>query len=159
MQFALWLHLNETIYIWVMCMVTYTQFNFWYLHQTHINSFLFFSHYGFCQPPSSQCITKIQTSVHMICQNKILPTLRIHGIIWLTWKYFGQYSKINKKSCKTNLFISKMNLTYTFLLKFISNDINKPKNCQMTKPKWCKFQCWTSLSKCLMQKISTYKIN
>ncbi len=57
-------------YISIMCMVTYTQFGLWYLHQTHINLFLFLSHYGFCQPPSSQCITNIQTSFHMICQNK-----------------------------------------------------------------------------------------
>jgi len=30
---------------------------------------------------------------HIICQNKIFPTLRNHSVIWLTWKHFGQCSK------------------------------------------------------------------
>ncbi len=87
--FALWLYLNETIYFKnVHYRINMILFLFLVFAPNLHKLILFFSTLWVM-------LTLIPIyykypNFHMMCQNKIFPTLGNCGVIWLTWKYFGQ---------------------------------------------------------------------
>lgn len=123
--FASWLYLNETIYIKnAHCHINMIFFLF-LVSAPNMHKLIFIFSTLWVMLALIPINYKYPT-FHMIRQNKIFPTLGNHSVIWLTWKHFGQCSKTLNHffSCQTKLFVSKMNLIQTSLLKFTSNNIN-----------------------------------